>query len=135
MTFHINTASRQPIYEQLVQQLSEAIAKGELKPEERLPSVRQLSQELVVNPNTIARAYTEVERAGLVVSRPGLGVFVAQPGTELTKAARARRLTELIDRCLTEAVHMDYAADEVIRLITQRVRQFQWNSDGTKGKD
>jgi len=132
MAFYINTASRLPIYEQLVEQMREAVARGELQPGMRLPSVRQLSQDLVVNPNTAARAYTELERAGIVVSRPGLGVFVAQPGSDLTKAARDRRLLELLDRCLTEAVHLGYAAEEVVRLVTQRVRQFQWNTDKAK---
>ena len=135
MGFHIDTASRLPIYQQLTQQVREAIARGELRPEEQLPSVRQLSQDLTVNPNTIARAYTELEREGLVVSRPGKGIFVAQPGTDLTKPARDRRLTELLDRWLTEAVHLGYAAEEVLRLVAQRVGQFQWNADGRKGKD
>jgi GntR family transcriptional regulator len=135
MGLHIDTASRLPIYQQLTQQIREAIARGELQPEERLPSVRQLSQELVVNPNTIARAYVELEREGLVVSRPGLGVFVAQPGTDLTKPARDRRLAELLDRWLTEAVHLGYSAEEVVRLVAQRVRQFQWNADGREKKD
>jgi GntR family transcriptional regulator len=135
MVFYVDTASRLPIYQQLTQQVREAIARGELRPEEQLPSVRQLSLELSVNANTIARAYTELERDGLVVSRPGKGVFVAQPGTDLTKPARDRRLAELLDRWLTEAVHLGYSAEEVVRLVTQRVGHFQWNADGRKGKD
>src|SRR3954451_22081991 len=83
MTFHVDTASRLPIYQQLAQQIREAIARGDLQPEERLPSVRQLSDELIVNPNTVARTYVELEREGLVVSRPGKVIFVAQPGTDL----------------------------------------------------
>jgi GntR family transcriptional regulator len=130
MGFFVDTASRLPIYQQLVQQIRETIARGDLQPEERLPSVRQLSQELVVNPNTVARAYTELEREGLLVSRPGLGIFVSQPRNDLTKTARDRRLLEPLDRWLTEAVHLGYSADEVIRLVTQRVRQFRWNAAG-----
>ncbi len=129
--FHVDTASRSPIYQQLVQQVREAIARGDLQPQERLPSVRQLSGELVVNPNTIARAYTELERAGLLVSRPGLGVFVAEPRSDLTKTARDRRLIELLDSWLTEAVHLGFRPDEVMRLVTQRVPRFQWNSEKT----
>src|SRR4249920_2875195 len=91
MSFHVDTASRQPIYQQLVDQIRETVARGELQPEEKLPSVRQLSSELVVNPNTVARAYLELERAGILVSRAGRGMFVAQPGTDLTKSARNRR--------------------------------------------
>ena len=94
MQYEINSASRLPIYQQLVQQVREAIARGDLKPEEQLPSVRQLSRDLVINPNTVARAYTELEREGLLNNRPGRGVFVAEPKDELTKDARRRRLLE-----------------------------------------
>ena len=130
MNFQVDTSSRLAIYQQLAQQIREAIARGELRPDAGLPSVRQLSRELVVNPNTVARAYTELEREGLLVSRPGRGVFVAAPRHDLTRAARDRRLTEPLDRWLTEAVHLGYSADEVIRLVTQRVRQFRWNAAG-----
>src|ERR1022692_1149214 len=94
MVLHIDTSSRLPIYQQLVQQIREAIARGELKPEESLPSVRHLSRDLVINPNTVSRAYNELERDGLLVSRPGLGIYVAQPRNDLSRAARDRRLTE-----------------------------------------
>ena len=130
MGWHISTASRLPIYQQLAQQIREAIARGELQPEANLPSVRQLSRELVINPNTVARAYTELEREGLLISRPGRGIYVAQPRNDLTRAARDRRLVEQLDRWLTEAVHLGYAADEVLALVARRVRQFQWQSDG-----
>src|SRR5215469_13743898 len=128
MSQYLDTASRLPIYQQLVQQIREAIARGELRPEAALPSVRQLSRELVVNPNTVARAYTELEREGLLVSRPGRGIFVAQPRNDLTRAARDRRLTEQLDRWLTEAVNLGYAKEEVLALVARRVRQFQWQS-------
>jgi GntR family transcriptional regulator len=130
MGLHINTASRVPIYQQLAQQIREAIARGELQPETNLPSVRQLSRELVINPNTVARAYTELEREGLLVSRPGRGIYVAQPRNDLTRAARDRRLLEQLDRWLTEAVHLGYSADEVRQLVARRVREFQWQAGG-----
>src|SRR5262249_38031605 len=132
MVFSVDTASRLPIYQQLVLQIREGIARGDLQPEERLASVRQLSSGVAVNPNTVGRAYTEVGREGLLVSPPGVGLFVAPPRRELTKTARDRRLIELLDRCLTEAVHLGYSADEVIRAVTQRAGQFQWKSDGRK---
>lgn len=130
MGLHINTASRVPIYQQLAQQIRESIARGELQPETSLPSVRQLSRELVINPNTVARAYTELEREGLLVSRPGRGIYVAQPRNDLTQAARDRRLLEQLDRWLTEAVHLGYSAEEVLRLVGRRVREFQWQAEG-----
>jgi len=130
MEFRIDPSSRLPIYRQLTNQLREAVARGRLKPQERLPSVRDLSRTLVVNPNTIARVYTELEREGILNTRPGLGVFVAQPRAELTKKVRKERLLEMLDRLLTEAVHLGFSAEEVIAWVTDRARQFQWQSQG-----
>jgi len=130
MALHIDTSSRLPIYQQLVQQIREAIARGELKPEESLPSVRQLSRDLVINPNTVSRAYNELERDGLLVSRPGRGIYVAQPRNDLTRAARDRRLTEQLDLWLTEAVHLGFSAEHVLRLVAVRVERFQWQAGG-----
>jgi len=130
MHLQVDLGSRLPIYQQLAQQIREAIARGELHPEAALPSVRQLSRELVVNPNTVARAYTELEREGLLVSQPGRGIFVAQPRYDLTRAVRDRRLNETLDRWLTEAVHYGYSAEEVLALVRRRIREFRWNAGG-----
>ncbi len=129
MEFRIEPSSRVPIYRQLAQQVREAIARGKLQPEERLPSVRELSRLLVVNPNTVARVYTELERAGVLATRPGLGVFVAQPKDELTRKARRDRLTALTDQLLTEAVHLGFSAEEVSTLMAARASQFQWKTE------
>lgn len=126
MQFQIDIASRTPIYRQLGQQIREAVARGRLAPEERLPSVRDLSRQLVINPNTVARVYTELEREGVLNTRPGLGVFVAQMGSDLTKRARKDRLTNLVDQLLTEAVHLGFAADEVQSLVAERAARFQF---------
>ena len=129
MEFRIDSSSRLPIYRQLRNQFREAVARGRLKPRERLPSVRDLSRKLVVNPNTIARVYTELEREGLLNTRPGLGVFVAQPKDELTKEVREERLTTRSDEFLTEAVHLGFSSGEVVALISDRVGQFAWQTD------
>ena len=126
MQFQINTASRVPIYRQLAEQIRFAIACGDLHADERLPSVRQLSKDVVVNPNTIARVYQELEREGLLVTRQGLGVFVGTPKRDLMKRARDGRLTELLDKLLTEAVHLGYSAAEVKEMLAKRTGQFQW---------
>jgi GntR family transcriptional regulator len=112
-------------------QIREGAARGRLQPGERLPSVRQLSKELVVNPNTVARAYTELEREGVINTRPGLGVFVAAPQAELNSEARERRLGSLIDRLLTEAVHLGYSAEEVAAMVAVRMRQFAFVGTGS----
>jgi GntR family transcriptional regulator len=126
MQFQIDSASRTPIYRQLVGQIREAVARGRLLPDSRLPSVRELSRQLVINPNTAARVYTELEREGVLNTRPGLGVFVAQPRSDLTKRARRDRLTAAIDELLTGAVHLGFGGDEVQALIGERMSRFQW---------
>ena len=73
MEFQIDPACRLPIYRQLAQQLREAVARGRVQPEDRLPSVRDLSRLLVINPNTVARVYTELEREGILNTRPAWG--------------------------------------------------------------
>ena len=131
MEFRIDPASRLPIYRQLRDQVREAVARGRLEPEERLPSVRELSRTLVVNPNTIARVYTELEREGLINTRPGLGVFVARPKAELTRKVRRERLQKVVDVFLTEAVHLGFSAEEVVSLVSEQVKQFRWQSAGS----
>src|SRR6187401_2619923 len=109
MQFQIDTTSRTPIYRQLAAQIREAVARGRVLPDDRLPSVRELSRQLVINPNTVARVYTELEREGVLHTRQGLGVFVAQPGSELTRRVRKERLTTLVDELLTAAVHLGFS--------------------------
>jgi GntR family transcriptional regulator len=125
--FNISPTSGVPIYQQLVEQVCAGIARGKLKADERLPSVRELSQALVVNPNTVARAYTELEREEVLYTRPGMGVFVAQPKQSLPKKVRRERLIAGVDRLLVEAVGLGFAAEEVFELVTERAKQFQWN--------
>jgi GntR family transcriptional regulator len=129
MEFQIDPASRLPIYRQLAQQLREAVARGRVRPDDRLPSVRDLSRTLVINPNTVARVYTELEREGILNTRPGLGVFVAHPKAELTRKVRKERLEELAGHFLTEAVHLGFSAEEVVALVAERAKQFQWQAD------
>lgn len=129
MQFRIETASRQPIYLQLVQQIREGVARGDLETGEKLPSVRQLSRDLLVNPNTIARAYTELEREGVLIGRQGLGLFVAEIKSELTRSAREKRLKDSLDQWLTEAVHLGFNGDEVLKIVSQRVERFQWKDE------
>src|SRR6188768_4202521 len=118
MEFQVDTTTRVPIYRQLMDQIRLAVARGRLKPGSRLPSVRELSRQLVVNPNTIARVYTELEREGVLNTRPGRGVFVAQPNGELNDQARRERLRTAMDSLLTEAVHLGFTAEQVLALLT-----------------
>src|SRR5947208_14452473 len=120
MEFRIESSSRVPIYRQLVGQIREAVARGRLKPDERLPSVRDLSRQLVINPNTVARVYTELEREGILNTRQGLGVFVAQPKSDLTKRARKDRLVCRVGGLLTETVAPAVTPGELLAVNSER---------------
>ena len=128
MEFQISTAGREPIYRQLAAQVREGVARGQLKPGEKLPSVRELSRTLVVNPNTIARVYTELERDGVLNTRQGMGVFVAQPNNDLTRPVRRKKLFDQVDILLTEAVYLGFTSDQVQEAVAERSRQFQWGA-------
>jgi GntR family transcriptional regulator len=89
MLFRTNASSGVPIYLQLMEQVKHAIETGALKPGDQLPGIRPLAEELVMNPNTVAKAYRELEHEGVIELRHGAGAFVAGQ-------ARARRVTEAI---------------------------------------
>ena len=93
--FQIDRFGRVPIYEQIIEQTQRLIASGALKEGDQLPSVRVLSQELSVNPNTLQKAYSELERRGLCVSAPGNGRFVTADAFRLVGEGLKERLEEL----------------------------------------
>ncbi len=113
------------IYLQIVRQVRYLAATGRLAIGEQLPPVRKLAEELLVNPNTVARAYRELETAGVIVSRRGSGVFIAEKMAKLDKRERSRVLNERIDRLLTEARQMGVDVDEIIEHIHARNEQFE----------
>ncbi|MBI2931884.1 MAG: GntR family transcriptional regulator [Planctomycetes bacterium] len=120
------TNSPAPIFGQIVQQVRQAVAQGLLHAGDRLPTVRELADELVVNPNTIAKAYTELERAGVIAARRGAGTFIADGQCALTAEERERILTRKIEECLTEAVHLGLTQKHVLRLFTETAGRFRW---------
>ena len=106
MFINIDPSSGLPIYLQIAQQIKTAVAMGRLLPEEPLPSVRQLAVELAVNPNTVARAYLDLEIEGVIYKRQGAGTFVSGQGVEMSKQERRRVLSELFERALVEGVNL-----------------------------
>jgi GntR family transcriptional regulator len=102
----IDPSNGLPIYMQIVQHIKTAVAMGRLMPEEPLPSVRQLAVDLAVNPNTVARAYLDLELEGVIYKRQGAGTFVSSQGVEMSKNERRRVLGELIEKALVEGVNL-----------------------------
>jgi GntR family transcriptional regulator len=108
-----------PIYAQLERGLRAGIATGRLRPGDQLPTVRQLAVELRVNANTVARVYVELERAGVIETRRGVGSFgSASPDRALPPRDRDRRLRAFATRVLADAGAAGFAADDVIRALT-----------------
>ena len=119
-----------PIYLQIVNQVKYLVAAQRLAPGEALPSVRKLAEQLVVNPNTIARAYRELETAGVLTTRRGAGVFVSDGGSPLARGEQTRILTERIDVLLAEARQMNVDLETLVALIHKRSRRLPVSSQG-----
>ena len=121
MLFRVDPLSSEPIFRQVVYQVKAAVARGELVPGDRLPSVRELARELAINPNTVARAYTELEAQGAIVRRQGSGCFVTPQSGALDRERRTARLDELVERTITEAFHLGCGPDEVRDAVERRL--------------
>src|SRR5579871_5185206 len=109
-----------PIYLQVVNQIKYLVAAGRLAAGEELPPIRVLATQLLVNPNTVARAYRELELAGVVVKRRTAGTYVSASGSPLARRERLKILSERIDALLAEARQMGLEVDHIIDLIHQR---------------
>jgi GntR family transcriptional regulator len=118
-----------PIYLQIVNQVKYLVASGRLAPGAELPPIRVLAERLLINPNTVARAYRELEVAGVVVKRRTNGTFVSDNGSPLARRERLKILTERIDALLAEARQMDIGIDETVQLLRQRDQAMQPPSD------
>ncbi len=114
--FHLDIQSRKPIYEQLMDKLKEMIIHDVLKTDEQLPSVRSLAQELTINPNTIQKAYRELEREEYIYSLPGKGSFVAAK-KETTNEGKVAPMKKELERLIAEILYLGVPKEELINLI------------------
>jgi GntR family transcriptional regulator len=122
---HITANDGVPIYLQIVNQVKYLVASGRLAPGEDLPPIRVLAEQLFVNPNTVARAYRELEVAGIVTKRRTAGTYVSDAGSPLARRERLRILTERADALLAEARQLGVELEELIRLVRQRDEAMQ----------
>src|ERR1041384_5648900 len=120
MQIQISTSDGVPIYQQIVNQVRYLIAAGRLQPGEELPPIRVLADQLTVNPNTVARAYLELEHAGVVTKRHGSGTYVSETRSPLPQREKNKILVHRVDALLTEARHLEVELSEVIRLLRER---------------
>ena len=120
MQIQVSVADGVPIYHQIISQVRYLIAAGRLQPGEELPPIRVLAEQLTVNPNTVARAYLELERAGIVTKRHGSGTYVSETRSSISQREKTKILAKRIDALLAEARHLDVDLNEVIKLLHER---------------
>ncbi len=117
MRLHLSLRSGVPIYVQLVTQIKQLAASGRLPVGTELPTIRALAEQLLINPNTVARAYRELEQSGIVTSRRGLGTRVTDRGSPLAQRERARILDDRVQALVTEAARLGFSFEDVVELI------------------
>jgi GntR family transcriptional regulator len=130
MHIHLTRQDGVPTYLQIVNQVKYLVASGRLKAGEELPPIRALAEQLVINPNTVARAYRELETAGVVAKRSTTGTYVSDASSPLARRERLKILTERIDALLVEARQLNVGTDEILDLLRQRDKSLQPPSQG-----
>ena len=112
--FHLDEHSGVPVYRQLIDQVQEAVASGSLSPGDQLPTVRHVAVELAINPNTVLRAYREMEIRGMLDTQQGTGTFVAEQQKEPSKEVRERQLGQLVNEFVSRAGSAGITVNELI---------------------
>ncbi len=125
MVIQINYKSGKPVYLQIVEQIKYAAASGTLKAGNAIPSIRPLAEKLRVNRNTVAKAYLELEREGVVETRAGKGCYLTDNHSPLKKSFRQQILNEVIDAAIVQAHHFQISDSELLELIKKRLNQFE----------
>jgi len=132
MIFQTDFKSGKPVYLQLVDQIRYAAASGALRPGDPLPSIRPLAEELRVNRNTIAKAYTELESQGVIETIPGKGCFLKENHSPFTKQIRQKLLLKEIDEAVVTAHHLQVDRDAFLALVRERLDFFERKAAGDK---
>lgn len=125
MRFQINFKSGMPVYLQLVDQVKAAAASGALQPGEALPSIRPLAEDLRLNRNTVAKAYSELESLGVIETLPGKGCFLKQNHSPLRKEIRRKLLIEEVDQAIVMAHHLQVPGPEFLKLVQERLQMLE----------
>ncbi|HEY3989425.1 MAG TPA: GntR family transcriptional regulator [Acidobacteriaceae bacterium] len=115
--FRLNLESGVPVYRQIIDQVRAGMASGSLAAGDQLPTVRQLAVDLAINPNTVARAYRELELGGLLETHQGTGSFISAQKIRRGDAERERQLAQLVGECMSRAGAMGFTVDDVIEYL------------------
>ena len=128
MVFQIDFKSGKPVYLQLVDQIRYAAASGALRLGDPLPGIRPLAEELRVNRNTIAKAYTELENQGVIETVPGKGCFLKENMSPFTKQVKHKLLLTEIDEAVVTAHHLQVDREAFLALVRERLDYFERKS-------
>lgn len=120
MKFAIDTKSGVPFYRQIIEQVKFAIARGDLQPGDRLPTVRQLAVDLSINLNTVVRAYRELEIEGMLSTQQGSGTFVSDTKPEIDRLEKQRMLDQILTDMLARASSYGYTIDDLLQGLQTR---------------
>jgi GntR family transcriptional regulator len=119
--WNISPGGGSPIFKQIVDQVRLAVATGQLAAGEQLPSVRALAERLLVNPNTVARAYADLARDGILDGQQGRGVFIAPPRPVYTRTERLRRLAPLADAFINEGLSLGFSPSDILEALRRKL--------------
>ena len=135
MQIHISSDDGVPIYIQIVNQVKHLVGSGRLTPGDEILPIRALAEQLVINPNTVARAYADLAREGLIESQPGRGVFITRKRKVFTREEGWRRLEPLIDAAIGEAMAMDFTHGELREAFEKKLGQWKPVKGGNRSDE
>lgn len=123
MMIIIDTTSGVSIYLQIVNQIKYSIAVEALKPGDKLPSVRELATQLRVNPNTVAKAYAELENEGIVFTKRGEGTFVSDKKVSISQEEKEKIIAQMLNRALVQAYHFNMNSEQIYKILQKEMEQ------------
>ena len=134
MFIKVDTKSAVPIYSQIIEQIKYSIASKSLKSGDKLPSIRELAGQLVINPNAVIKAYTELEREGIIATKKGQGSFISDAPVTMIKSERVKIITNLLDKVIVQAIQLGIAHDDFLKTASKEFKSFMEISDKDKEK-
>ncbi|MGL1919793.1 MAG: GntR family transcriptional regulator [Hyphomicrobiales bacterium] len=130
LNIKIVTDDTRPIFKQIMDAVRMQIMQGKLVVGDKLPSVRGLAMQLTINVNTVAKAYSALTVQGVLQSRPGLGLFVAEPRQLLSERERYIRLNKAVKTLINDVAHLDLSTTEILNLVSEELSKIEQNVDG-----
>jgi GntR family transcriptional regulator len=134
MDFRVSPSSGVPIYLQLMAQIKHAVEVGAIREGEQLPTIRKVAEELAMNPNTVARAYRELEHEGIIEVRHGSGAFVAQARASTAKIAQIRKAAEVLRHAIESATGLGLSESELRRVFEDELSRLQDKATPKRGR-